>query len=52
MGVNGRASDAAAWDVSGLQGLEDNSLNIPAAYVIAGDDAFPLKRNIMKPFPF
>ena len=64
LGVNGRASDAAAWDISGLrQGLEDNSLNIPAAtklpnsdkvlpYVLGGDDAFPLKRSLTKPFPF
>ena len=64
VGVNGRASDAAAWDVSQLRAsLEDNSLQVPGLatlpnsdkalpHVIVADDAFPLKRNLMKPYSF
>ena len=64
VGINGRASDSAAWDVSNLKsGIENNFLNIPtpatlpnsnkiAPYCILGDDAFPLKPYMMKPFAF
>jgi hypothetical protein len=64
VGVNGRASDSAVWEVSNLKhALETNSLNIPGPrqlpncnmslpFVIVGDDAFPLKTYLMKPFPF
>ena len=64
VGVNGRASDSAVWEVSNLKNsIETNALNIPGPrqlpnsekslpFVIVGDDAFPLKTYLMKPFPF
>lgn len=63
VGANGRQSDAQVFGKCGLnQALLDNSLNIPhdrylpnttdmAPFVIVADDAFPLRRNLMKPFP-
>ena len=55
VGCNGRIGD------SGLRALEENSLNVPEPsmlddmetfipYTIVGDDAFPLRPYIMKPF--
>lgn len=51
VGANGRAGDAAVWnDCEFRRTLEDNSLNVPPDYVIVGDDAFPLKSYLMKPY--
>ena len=59
----GRAGDAGVFAASSLkQALERNTLNLPPAktiegipcpvnYHIVGDDAFPLSKNIMKPYP-
>lgn len=66
VGVNGRAGDAGVFADSALfRGLENNNLHSPHArpppnsgeghnnipYVIVGDDAFPLKKYLMKPYP-
>ena len=63
IGAQGRASDAGVWDRSNLRAyLEGNRLDVPppstlpfstlkSPYVIVGDDAFPLKTYLMKPFP-
>lgn len=63
VGSNGRISDGGVFRESCLQAaLDNNSLGIPPAtclperntpvpYVIVADEAFPLKENLMKPFP-
>ena len=65
IGCNGRVSDGGVFAQSSLcQDLNDerNPLNIPQPkplpgrilplpYFIVADDAFPLKSNIMKPYP-
>ena len=63
VGAPGRAGDAGVFASSSLkQALERNTLNLPPAktiegipcpvnYHIVGDDAFPLSKNIMKPYP-
>lgn len=62
VGTNGRTSDGAVWDRCSLKRAIDNNLaNFPppeklpfsdkvCLYVIVADDAFPLKREIMKPY--
>jgi len=60
IGKNGRASDGGIWAECALRkAIEENTLSIPAPvevnrhtlpYVIVGDDAFPLKTYLMKPF--
>lgn len=63
VGTNGRGSDAGVWSRCSLSaGLENNSVSLPppeflpnssteSPYVIVGDDAFPLKTYLMKPYP-
>ena len=63
VGSNGRASDGGVYRNSSLsQALEEGSLNIPygrkllgdtnaGPMTIVADDAFPLRSNIMKPYP-
>jgi hypothetical protein len=63
VGESGRRSDGGVFENSGLSAmLECNDLNIPPdsklpgsekimPYTVAADDAFPLRRNIIKPFP-
>ena len=59
VGCNGRISDGGVFRNSTLaMSLDNESLNIPKSgedeklpYVIVADDAFPLKPNIMKPYP-
>lgn len=62
VGSNGRVSDGGVFGQSALShALETNSLNLPAEtalpgrvkpqpFVIVGDEAFPLRHNLMKPF--
>ena len=62
VGCNGRISDGGVYRNSSLSNAIDrNLLGIPPPrkigdyllpYVIVGDDAFPLKQNLMKPYPF
>lgn len=65
VGACGRASDGGVWDRCSLKKaleMEDNVLNIPqrdtlpfsdkqCPFVLVGDEAFPLKSHLMKPFP-
>lgn len=63
VGAPGRAGDAGVFaESSPKKGLEGNTLNLPPAktiegipsslnYHIVGDNAFPLSKNIMKPYP-
>ena len=64
VGCNGRISDGGVFrNLSLCKAITDNLLNIPdprkiddnqtvLPYVVVADDAFPLKKNIMKPYPF
>lgn len=63
VGCNGRNSDAGIWKDSELrQILESGRLNLPVAeplprsatcipYHLVGDEAFPLRPTMMKPYP-
>lgn len=63
VGTNGRASDGAVWDRCSLKiAIDNNAVNFPppenlpfsdkiCPYVIVADDAFPLKKELMKPYP-
>ncbi|XP_062576941.1 uncharacterized protein LOC134238850 [Saccostrea cucullata] len=63
VGSNGRVSDGGIFrDCTLRSAMEDNSLNMPGPrplpgrerdvpYVIVGDEAFPLKEYLMKPYP-
>ncbi|XP_065069253.1 putative nuclease HARBI1 [Rhopilema esculentum] len=64
VGASGRNGDAGLFETSPLnQQMKDKSIAFPEAeqfgetcikchYHIIGDDAFPLRNDIMKPFPF
>ena len=64
IGDAGRRSDGGVLSNSAFgRALEDNSLSFPPSdplpgmpssqvpYVIVGDEAFPLKQHIMRPYP-
>lgn len=51
VGTNGRVNDAAVFSKSAFNvALETNSLQVPERGVFLGDDAFPLRPNLLKPF--
>ncbi|XP_066981810.1 uncharacterized protein [Macrobrachium rosenbergii] len=51
VGHNGRANDSAVFRNSTLNSaIQNNLLNWPHNSVIIGDDAFPLRPNLLKPF--
>ena len=52
VGTNGRVNDAAVFAKSSFNvALEHNLLQVPTQGVIIGDDAFPLRTNLFKPYP-
>nr|CAH7740926.1 unnamed protein product [Callosobruchus chinensis] len=51
LGGNGRASDSAVFRDSTLNiAMENKTIGFPENSVIVGDDAFPLRPDLMKPF--
>jgi hypothetical protein len=51
VGTNGRVNDALAFSKSTFnEALQTNALNLPTEEVFVCDDAFPLRKNIMKPY--
>lgn len=52
IGSYGSYSDGGIFAKSALQkAINENALNIPTGSVILGDEAFPLKNYLMKPYP-
>lgn len=52
VGAKGRYSDGGVYDNCSLKrAIDDGSLNVPAQSVFVADAAFPLNKNIMKPYP-
>ncbi|XP_045106669.1 protein ALP1-like [Portunus trituberculatus] len=62
VGASGRASDAGVWERCGLRDAIEEKKKIPPStpipftrrqcpFVIVGEDAFPLKTYLMKPYP-
>jgi hypothetical protein len=51
VGTNGRVNDALVFSKSTCnEALQTNTLNLPTEGVFPGDDAFPLRKNLMKPY--
>jgi len=51
VGSNGRVNDGAVFRNSALNSaMENNLLNWPDHSVIIGDDAFPLRNTLLKPY--
>lgn len=52
VGAQGRHSDGGVFENSSLkQNIENNGLQIPDNFVFVGDEAFPLKSYLMRPYP-
>lgn len=54
VGVNGRMTDGGIWHDSEFNRAinePSNPLNLPADSILLADGAFPLKTNLMKPYP-
>lgn len=52
IGAKGRNSDGGIFNESSLKKtIEENSLDLPSDAVFIGDEAFPLKPYLMKPYP-
>lgn len=51
VGAAGRESDGGVFGRSNLKmAIDENTVNMPNNSVIVGDDAFPLKRYLLKPY--
>ncbi|XP_039281931.1 protein ANTAGONIST OF LIKE HETEROCHROMATIN PROTEIN 1-like [Nilaparvata lugens] len=51
VGANGKSNDGAVFQASTLNiAMERNTLNLPQNAVVVADDAFPLRKDILKPF--
>jgi len=51
VGTNGRVNDVLVFSKSTFnEVLQTNTLNLPTEVVFVGDDAFPLRKNIMEPY--
>ncbi|XP_039280661.1 uncharacterized protein LOC120350589 [Nilaparvata lugens] len=51
VGANGKSNDDAVFQASTLNiAMERNTLNLPQNAVVVADDAFPLRKDILKPF--
>ncbi|XP_026818483.1 uncharacterized protein LOC113557263 isoform X2 [Rhopalosiphum maidis] len=51
-GTQGRHSDGGVFDHCSLRHMiEQNKLHIPENFVFVGDEAFPLKSYLMRPYP-
>ena len=51
VGTNGRVNDGLVFSKSTFfEALEDGSLRLPSGAVFVGDDAFPLRADLLKPF--
>jgi len=51
VGINDRVNDALVFSKSTFnEVLQTNTLNLPTEGVFVGGDAFPLRKNIMKPY--
>lgn len=52
VGAQGRFSDGGVFDQSSLKvTIENNEMQIPNNFVFVGDEAFPLKHYLMRPYP-
>lgn len=52
IGAQGRHSDGGVFDHCSLRHMiEQNKLHIPENFVFVGDEAFPLKSYLMRPYP-
>jgi hypothetical protein len=51
VGTNGRANDGSVFKLSTLNtAMTHNLLNFPQGFLIVGDDAFPLREDLLKPY--
>ena len=61
VGSNDQVNDSGVWNKRSLQAIQNGSVKLPkddalpncviATYVFVGDDAFALKKFMMKPYP-
>lgn len=52
VGAKGRNSDGGIFNNCTLKkAIEENTINLPSNAVLVGDEAFPLKPYLMKPYP-
>ncbi len=53
VGTQGRVSDAALFAHTDLRkAMDQGLLNFLMPYMFVGDEAYPLRNDLMKPYPF